>query len=343
MAVTITNKYNLPKTIVDACKLDTHVMAGDISVTQLIDGPRIRILKKKHDYEEDVSEKLYALMGTALHNILERANMPEVRKRAFLLTAQTIFQEAEKIQDEKKATQLKAAANYIKQLVPVFFPEINSRYIFEKTLVQDYGKMILSGTFDLYDKETGILYDYKFCSVYAWIFPESRSKWMAQLNIYASMLIKEGFPVNGIRIVAFFRDWSEGGLMRNKNEYPASQLLEIPIELRPVEEIDAYISRRINMHVEAENGNIVDCTGKDRWAKSDQWAVMVPGQKKAHRLFDDERLANSFVDENSHKFNKPLFLQYRPGDSVRCEKYCPVSQFCEQRKAELLLREKNSK
>lgn len=336
MGATLTNKYNFPKTIVDACAIDTHRVAGTISVTQLIDGPQVRILKKLHDYEEDVSEKLYALMGTALHHILERANMPEIRKRAFILTADTIMREGEKVAqtDEKRGKQLQAAADYIFKLIPIFFPELGTRYIFEKTMQISFDGMDLYGTFDLYDKETGILYDYKFCSVYAWIFPESRKKWKQQVNIYASMLIKEGFPVNGIRVMAFFRDWSDSARMRNK-DYPESQLMEIPIELRKVEEIDAFISKRLELHRQAEEGNVPDCTGNDRWASADQFAVMFTGGKKAHRLFDNMELATTYVDENAHKNTKSMWIQNRLGKSVRCEKFCAVSKFCPQYKKEL--------
>ena len=64
----LTNKYGLPNTLYDAIKYDTHKLAGDISVTTLIDAPQVRLLKKKHTYEEDVVDGLYALMGTALQD-----------------------------------------------------------------------------------------------------------------------------------------------------------------------------------------------------------------------------------------------------------------------------------
>ena len=79
----ITNKYGLPETLVMACKHDTHRVGGDISVTQLIDGPQVRLLKRKHDYESDVSDNLYAMMGTALHHIIERAKIQNERQKAF--------------------------------------------------------------------------------------------------------------------------------------------------------------------------------------------------------------------------------------------------------------------
>lgn len=355
----LTNKYNLPKTIVDACKNDGHRVAGDISVTQLIDGPQVRLLKMKHNYEVDVAETLWALMGTALHNILERANISSVRKRAFILTAETIMKAAENTtvineDDEKKVKQLKAAANYIFGLIPHLFPEIGERYLFEVTLRHDFGDWTLYGTFDLYDKETGILYDYKFCSVYQWIFPEAQKKWKAQTNVYALMLDQQGYKINGIRIIAFFRDWSDNQLNRNK-DYPKMQIQEIDVELgnpkdpqqRPWQvQVQGYIEFRLNLHRRAENGETIRCTGEDRWAKSDEWKIKTPGSKKALARFDDQQLAVNFVQENKYKYDlqgKRLDIEYHPGDSMRCAKYCPVASVCQQRQEELILKAKLEK
>ena len=345
MPQVLVNRKNLPKTIVDACKHDTHRTNGDISVTTLIDAPRIRILKRMHDYEVDVMDNLYMLMGTALHHILERANINDERKRAFIMTAETIMLKAKDFQESApdKAAQLERAANYIFQLIPVFFPEIASRYIYEITLTLEHDGMEISGTFDLYDKVDKILYDYKFCSVYQWIFPESRKKWKEQTNIYAYMLHKKGYEVNGIKIVAFFRDWSEHGMIKNR-DYPDAQIKEIPISLgNPqisehwTETVAKYISKRVDIHRRAEQGDIDDCTGADRWAKADEWAVKQKGGKRAISggKFDKKEAAEGIVIANRHKYSEPLQIEYRPGDSVKCEKYCPVSQFCEQRKKEL--------
>lgn len=341
----LTNKQNLPDTIVAACKHDTHRLSGDISVTTLIDGPRVRVLKKQHTYEVDVMDNLYALMGTALHHILERANIEDARKSAFIMVAETIMLKSKEIRESSpdKAGQLDRAANYIFSLIPVFFPEIGSRYIYEKTMVLEANGMTISGTFDLYDKMTGILYDYKFCSVYAWIFPESRDKWKAQTNVYAYMLNKEGIPVNGIKIIAFFRDWQSSSFLRS-GDYPDAQLKEIDIPLGNPNlpehwtlQVAKYIAARVELHKRAELGDVADCTGKDRWAKADEYAIKVKGKKRAINggKFDSKVLAEAFVIENKHKYNEPLVIEYRPGDSVRCEKYCPVSKFCDQRKAEL--------
>jgi hypothetical protein len=71
----LTNKYGLPQTLVNFANRNTY-SRGDahISVTQLIGSPRVRLLTQKHEDEivEDVSDRLWALIGTALHEVVEQ-------------------------------------------------------------------------------------------------------------------------------------------------------------------------------------------------------------------------------------------------------------------------------
>lgn len=80
----ITNKLGLPQAIVDAVTNDSYSKGdADISVTGLLSPPRQRILKEKHQDEivEDVSERIWALLGQSIHTILERANRDAIAER----------------------------------------------------------------------------------------------------------------------------------------------------------------------------------------------------------------------------------------------------------------------
>lgn len=72
----LTNRLNLPDALVAAIANDSYVGGGDISVTKLIDSPQIRTLGRKYkdSIVVDVSERIWALMGQAVHTVLERAN-----------------------------------------------------------------------------------------------------------------------------------------------------------------------------------------------------------------------------------------------------------------------------
>lgn len=71
----ITNKHNLPQTIVNALERPTY-SKGDasLSVTELIAPPQLVALKHKHidDLESDASDMVWSLFGSAVHTILEQ-------------------------------------------------------------------------------------------------------------------------------------------------------------------------------------------------------------------------------------------------------------------------------
>ena len=70
----ITNHHNLSPPIVKALSRDDYTRGkSHRSVTQLIDSPQVRILRERHwdDLTEDVSEKMWTVLGTAVHRIFE--------------------------------------------------------------------------------------------------------------------------------------------------------------------------------------------------------------------------------------------------------------------------------
>jgi hypothetical protein len=77
--VNLTNVYDLPEALVRAIKNDPYTGGGDISVTKLIDSPQVRVLRKQygHAVVEDVSDRIWSLLGQAVHTILERAGEEE--------------------------------------------------------------------------------------------------------------------------------------------------------------------------------------------------------------------------------------------------------------------------
>jgi hypothetical protein len=73
--VQITNKFNLPEIILNFAKSKNYDSGkSDITVTQLIDSPRIVNLRKTHAHElsQDISEMLWMFMGTAVHQVFEK-------------------------------------------------------------------------------------------------------------------------------------------------------------------------------------------------------------------------------------------------------------------------------
>ena len=84
----LTNFAGLPEALVNAVRNDGYSRGqSDISVTQLIDSPFIRHLRQQYADEltEDVSDRIWSLMGQSIHTILERANLTGlVEQRLFV-------------------------------------------------------------------------------------------------------------------------------------------------------------------------------------------------------------------------------------------------------------------
>ena len=75
----LTNKHNLSASVVRCIEKDTYQgpkgELNRVSATSIIDSPRIHFLKCRHwaDLSQDVSGMLWALLGTSVHAMLERA------------------------------------------------------------------------------------------------------------------------------------------------------------------------------------------------------------------------------------------------------------------------------
>lgn len=70
----LTNKHKIPATFINVLDRPTYNKGkAHLSVTQLINSPKIVALTKKfeNDIEQDVSDMVWSIFGSAVHNILE--------------------------------------------------------------------------------------------------------------------------------------------------------------------------------------------------------------------------------------------------------------------------------
>lgn len=74
--MTLTNNFDLPQSFVNAVDTEKHNQNGCVSATTLIRGAKEIILSNRHwdDITEDASDRVYALLGTAVHKYLEDQN-----------------------------------------------------------------------------------------------------------------------------------------------------------------------------------------------------------------------------------------------------------------------------
>jgi hypothetical protein len=226
--------------------------------------------KHSDEIEKDCSDMLYALMGKAMHSILENDNNKYIQEHRF------------------------------------FFKIAN------KTI---------SGQFDLYDFMNKTLYDYKFASVWEYIYglKEDREQ---QLNIYRFIMRNYSFEVKELKTVFLFRDWSKTKAEFD-NGYPQSQMAVIDVPVWDNNKTIKFIEDRIKQMIAP-----TPCTKEEKWCKGEKWAVMKNGRKTAVKLFENEDLAKKKLSED-----KLYYIEHRPGENTRCKHYCDVSNFCKYKNA----------
>jgi len=70
----LTNKFNLPETFVNVIRRPQYSRGdSEISVTEILSPPQLVLLRRQHadDIEQDASDMVWSLFGSACHNILE--------------------------------------------------------------------------------------------------------------------------------------------------------------------------------------------------------------------------------------------------------------------------------
>lgn len=208
------------------------------------------------------------------------------------------------------------------QATHVIAERANEVEVAERRLAIAVDGIIVSGGMDLYLSSTQTLLDYKVTSVWKakmGIPPE----WEQQLNLYAQILRQNGHPVKQLQVLAIFRDWSKLEARRD-GTYPQAQSMMFTIPLWESEKALSFLKERIALH-EAAKFVLPECTGEDRWAKADVYAVMKEGRKSAVKLHDSEESASKHVME----LGANHYIQKRHGMNTRCEAYCNVAKFCD--------------
>lgn len=262
----LTNRTGLPAPIVAACAPYPPV-PDRYSVTELVGPAMIGRLRRAHweEIEEDAADRLWAIMGSAMHALL-----------------------AGHAQDNALS---------------------------EERLREKVGDTWVSGQPDLYTEDDGgTVWDYKFTTVYAHGEP-LKPEWVGQVNAYAWLLRKHGFPVQAAKIAVVYRDWSKRHEMQG---IPRASV--VPVPLWAQDEVEQYVRLRLLDHLDPAARV---CSPADRWERPTTYAVMKTGRKTALRVLESLEAAEAWQAANGGDR-----IDTRPGEAVRCLGYCPVRQWC---------------
>lgn len=287
----IRNELALPEPIVTAVRSDGYDKGEcEFSTTELIGPPRIAVLKRQwHEHlSEDVSDRIFALLGKSIHTILEHS----AGGKRYIV--------------EKR-----------------FFVEHDGYRIGGQIDLFDIKESTLSDwKLTSYHTVGDATRKYPWSSMRT--VPADKD-WAAQGNINRYLMFRNGYKVKAIQYVAIFRDFSRMKAMRD-SEHPQRQVEVLRIPIWPHSVTEDYLSERIKLHVAART-ELPLCSPEERWMKPATFAVTKAGNKRATRLLPTEKEAQALAaDLSTHKVH--YTVEPRPSESVRCLYYCPVSGYC---------------
>ena len=149
------------------------------------------------------------------------------------------------------------------------------------------------------------------------------------MNAYAALYRANHFPVERLTIAAILRDWQKSRI--HEDNYPPIPFMEIHPRLWAPEQAEEWLCQRVRIHQLALTGDYPPCTPEERWARPDTWAVKKLGGKRAVSggLHETEADALAFISGQADPLK--LEIEHRPGKDVRCEDWCNVAEWCQQK------------
>tara|TARA_Y100000996_G_scaffold143930_1_gene110610 strand:- start:1472 stop:2377 length:906 start_codon:yes stop_codon:yes gene_type:complete len=291
----ITNRSNLPKVIERAVINDPYDSSGsNISTTRLIAPPRIRVLEMRNWdlIEDDVSNRIFSLLGQSVHHILERS------KLKVDLAERRLFYKDDKITN---GWTLSGQFDLLSRQGDLTDFKVTSAWAALDALTN--GK-------DEWENQLNVL------------------DFLCRKNQKTLTRYKKEVKVKSLNIMAILRDWSKLKVMQSDN-YPRKQVVMIPIRRWSEEEQENYVQARIKLHQDAEKTDDLPlCTAKERWRKEDSYALMLDNRKTARRVLPTRQDMDKYMKDNKYVEGQGCKVVFRAGEDIRCQHYCSVNQFC---------------
>ena len=256
-----TNKHDIPKEIIRAIENDQYTRGNsDISVTGLLQPPRIRLLEREHhdDIVLDYSDETWKILGQAVHAILERAN----ENYDDTITEQRLFAEIEGWTVSGQTDSLAVHDKVLKD--------------YKVTSVWTVVNALKEGKSD-WEKQL---------NCYAYLYKHNTGETINQLNIIAiardwnrrdSRARGGDYPQSNI-ITLDIPLWSE-----------QEQLQFFK---------DRVSFHRSPEFKHSMDGELPLCSDEDRWKREDTFRVVKKGRKRAIRVLPSLKEAEEFLGSN---------------------------------------------
>lgn len=120
----------------------------------------------------------------------------------------------------------------------------------------------LTGQYDLIEDQ--ILHDYKYISVWSYIY--GADEWELQSNVNRYLLYKNGIEIKGLKNILLFRDFTAS--KAGKGNYPKTPAITVGIDMWTIEQAESYIKERLKLFDEASrqpDEKLIKCSDQERW------------------------------------------------------------------------------
>lgn len=287
----LVDDVGLPEQIMRALERDPYNKgASDISVTGLLKPPIMRALESQYDsvITESASGRIYALLGKAVHAILEMADLGDTEK---YLTEKRFFVE----RDDMTVSGQVDLIEYETRTLHDF--KVCSRWVGVFGAKEEWEQQL--NLYRLLAYENGVEVDtLKIHAIYRdWSKREAKQK--------------SDYPKKQIETF-IVPTWSIS---------KAETFLQHRIRLH--KEMDEKLYSMLSM--DDLRGHV--CTPEERWERDRGFAVVKGTNTKAIRVLDTRVEAEDWIRRNK-RAGEELRINERIGSPVRCLDYCNVKQWC---------------
>lgn len=299
----LTNKLNLPTPIYNALNSDYQPKPHQYSVTTILNSTRQIILKRKYnnEIEQDCSELIYALFGTAFHSILENA--------------------------KEEDSQLKE--EYLKQDLSIISDELEGYFLSGKSDLVDFKtKTIIdyktTSVFKVVYKD---FEDYRMqLLIYAWLFKKlgfdiDKGEIVALLRDWQKSKAKydKSYPQFQVQKINFkFSD----------------------VDFKFIERFIYNKFIELKKYEDVVDDELPMCTDEERWREPTRYAVKKKANKTATKLHDTLEEAEKHLKNLEEKYPKIYEIEIRQGSDKKCLEYCSCCKYCDYYKKNYMKGEK---
>lgn len=278
-----TNKYDLPEPLVLAAAGSDHRKTGKYSLTQLLKSPQQVALENRYVEEkgvEDVSSRLWAMLGSGIHSVIEKSGRFAIADRREDGTFRVIPYDGPANPHFIKELHLSVQVRVLGQLVTV------------------------SGTPDHFDTDILDLADWKVTTAYSFCIG-GKDEWEQQLNLQSFFLTENGYP-QPKRLLNYLilRDYARIGSFTHKvlfskfgDKYPPVPFVRIESPLWKRSQQAEFLRERVHLHEtyqSVKDKDLPECDAAYRWNKDlrcNEYCSAAPWCQQRKKILEAEAAA----------------------------------------------------